>query len=119
MEIDSVKKLPAFPDTTEEISLFGNKIHDPNDITDVLVPLPNLRGLWLNNNPVTTTCSNFNTIAEIMPKIEIINSQLTSKAGDWAMLFYARDQGAKSMDQIEVLDLTGKGVLYLQTTEVF
>ena len=91
LEIDSIKKLPAFPDTTEEISFFGNKIVDPKDVNDVLVPLPNLKAFWLNDNPVVENCSNFNCIAEAMPKLEIINSQLTAKAGEWAMLFYAKE----------------------------
>ena len=56
-----------------------------------MVPLPNLKALWLNDNPVVTACSNFNTIADIMPKLEIMNSQLTSKAGEWSMLFYAKE----------------------------
>lgn len=74
LKIDSMKKLPAFPDSAEEISFFGNEIHDPNDIADIMVPLPNLKALWLNDNPVVTACSNFNTIADIMPKLEIMNS---------------------------------------------
>ena len=119
LKIDSIKKLPAFPDTAEEISFFGNEIHDPNDIADILVSLPNLKAVWLNDNPVVTACSNFNTIAELMPKCEIINSQLTSKAGEWAMLFYARDQGADTLEDITALDLSGKGILYLQSVDLF
>ena len=119
LKIASIKKLPPLPETTEELSFFGNQIEDPNDIADILVPLPNLRALWLNDNPVVDACANFNTIAELMPKLEIINSQLTAKAGEWAVLFYARDSGAKELDQIEALDLSGKGILYMSSIEVF
>ncbi len=53
--------------------------------------LPNLKALWLNDNPVSTSCSNFEIIGNHFEKLEIINSQLTAKAGEWAILFYARD----------------------------
>ena len=72
--ITSLKNLPQFPDTTEQISMFGNEVENPNDIAEKLVPLPNLKALWLNGNPVVDTCSNFNTIAEAMPALEILNS---------------------------------------------
>ena len=74
LKVASLKNLPQFPDSTEQISLFGNLIENPNDIAEVLVPLPNLRALWLNDNPVVETCSNFSMIAESMPKLEILNS---------------------------------------------
>jgi len=51
--------------------------------------LPNLKALWLNDNPVANNCSNFNVIGEHFPVLEIFNSQLTCKAGEWAMLYYA------------------------------
>lgn len=108
-----------FPETTEEISLFCNDIHNPNDIVNLLVPLPNLRALWLNGNPVVDACSNFDTISQLMPKLEICNSKLTDKAGEWAMLFYVRDQGVTHLEDIKSIDLTGKGVLHLQSTQVF
>jgi tubulin--tyrosine ligase-like protein 12 len=54
--------------------------------------LPNLRALWLNGNPVVDSCVNFDSIGEFMPKLEILNSKFTSKAGEWALLYYARDQ---------------------------
>ena len=119
MGITSLAKIPQFPDTAEEISLWGNEIINPNELVKILVPLPNLKALWLNGNPMVNACANFNSIAELMPKLEILNSQLTAKAGEWAILFYARDQGATSLDQITTLDLSGKGVLFLQSTDVF
>ena len=83
--------LPSFPETTEIISLFGNEIENPNEIAELLVPLPNLKALWLNENPVVEACTNFNSISELMEKLEIINSSLTTRAGEWAMLFYAKE----------------------------
>ena len=71
--------------------MFCNEIENPNDIAEVLVPLPNLRALWLNGNPVVDNCSNFSMIGDTMPKLEILNSQLTNKAGEWAMSFYGQN----------------------------
>jgi tubulin--tyrosine ligase-like protein 12 len=64
-------------------------------------------------------CVNFNQIGEIMPKLEILNSRFTSKAGEWAMLFYARDQKACELNQIKKLNLSGKGVLHISDLSVF
>jgi Leucine-rich repeat (LRR) protein len=73
--------------------------------------LPNLKGLWLNDNPVVSTCNNFTVIGDHFDKLEIINSDLTAKAGEWAMLFYAKDTGAKTLEEITKLDLSGKNLL--------
>lgn len=83
--------LISFSEKTEEISLFNNRIENPGQITSFLVPLPNLKALWLNGNPVVENCVNFNSIGDIMPALEILNSTFTARAGAWAMLFYARD----------------------------
>ena len=98
----------------EEISLWDNEILDPNDMTKILMKLPNLKAVWLNNNPMVKNCSNFNIIGNHFDKLEILNSQLTSKAGEWAMLYYARDSGAKSLEEIEELDLSGKNLLMVE-----
>ena len=120
LSISTLKNLPQFPDTTEQISLFGNEVENPNDIAELLVPLPNLRALWLNGNPVVDTCSNFSMIGGLMPKLEILNSQLTNKAGEWAMKFYAKEQcGVDSLAEVERLDLSGKGVLYMPSADIF
>ena len=88
-----------------------NELFDPNDVTKVLMTLPNLKALWLNDNPVVKNCSNFNVIGDHFDKLEIFNSTLTEKAGEWAMLFYARDSGAKTLADITSLDLHGKNLL--------
>jgi len=54
-----------------------------------------------------------------MPSLEILNSKFTSKAGKWAMLFYARDQNAKELNEIRKLDLSAKGILHLSDLSVF
>ncbi len=75
--IEDLTTLP-FPEQTEEVSLFDNQIMNPKFIVDCLVPLPNLKALWLNNNPVVDACSNFHAISELMPNLEICNSVLTA-----------------------------------------
>jgi len=100
-----------FREEVQEISLWSNQVHNPNDVTEILMKLPNLKACWLNDNPVEKNCSNFNIIGGYFDKLEIFNSKLTSKAADWAMLFYARDTGAKTMEEITTLDLTGKNLL--------
>jgi hypothetical protein len=50
-EIKSLKEI-KFREEVEEISLWSNEIHDPNDITKILMALPNLKAVWLNDNPV-------------------------------------------------------------------
>ena len=50
-DIDDLTKITFRPEV-EEISLWSNKISKPTDITSVLMKLPNLKALWLNDNPV-------------------------------------------------------------------
>lgn len=108
--ITSLKNF-KFREEVEQISLFDNEITNPADITTVLMKLPNLKALWLNGNPVQKNCANFNIIGDHFDKLEIFNSQLTAKAGEWAMLFYAKDSGAKKLEDIYKLDLSGKNLL--------
>ena len=98
-DIVDLNKIP-FREEVQEISLWDNKVFNPNDIAEVLMKLPNLKGLWLNDNPVVENCSNFDIIGDYFNHLEIFNSRLTVKAGEWAMLFYARDSGAKCMEDI-------------------
>ena len=114
--ITDLKEIP-FREEVEEISLFDNEIFNPNNIAEILMKLPNLKGLWLNDNPVVKNCSNFEIIGDYFEKLEIFNSQLTTKAGLWAMMFYARDSGAKTPDDIVYLDLRGKNLLMVDNLD--
>lgn len=77
MGITSLKDF-AWPETLEELSLIGNDVTNPNDVAKYIVPLPNIKALWLNANPVTTQCSNFSSISELMPTLQILNSKFTN-----------------------------------------
>lgn len=84
-----------------------------------MVNLPRLKAMWLNCNPVVEACSNFSTISELMPELEIINSKFTNRAGEWALLFYAREQGAKTLEEIKSLNLSGRGLTYIKDIGLF
>ena len=64
-------------------------------------------------------CVNFNQIGEFLPSLEIINSKFTSKAGEWTMLFYAKDQNVESIEEIRSLDLSFKGILHMRDISIF
>jgi len=75
-----------------------------------------LKALWLNGNPVVSTCANFNLIGEHFPVLEVLNSKFTSKAGEWAIMYYGK---ADKYEEVEELDLSGKGVLYMKDISIF
>ena len=116
--IKSLKHIP-FSQRAETISLFNNGIENPGEITSALTELPRLKALWLNGNPVVDNCVNFNQIGEFLPALEVINSKFTSRAGEWALLYYAKEQGVKTLEEIRALDLSGKGILYLRDISIF
>ncbi len=94
--------------------MIGNEIINPNEVAKKILPLPNIKAMWFNANPVVTACSNFSSIADLMPTLEIINSKFTNQAGEWALLYYAREQGAKSLEEIEHLNLGGRGLTFIK-----
>ena len=98
-----------------------NEILNPNEIAKNLVDLPNLKGLWLNRNPVVDNCANFDNIADLMPACQIINSKCTAKAGEWAILWFANACGAdaKTLEEVTRLDLSGRGVIFMPAAEPF
>ena len=54
-----------------------------------------------------------------MPKLEIINSTFTNLAGEWALLFYARQQGAHELKEVQSLNLAGKGITFMKDVTLF
>jgi len=70
-----------------------------------------LKALWLNDNPVVKNCDNFSTIGNSFPKLEILNGELTSRAGEWAICYLARGTGAGELDKITYLNARGKNLL--------
>jgi tubulin--tyrosine ligase-like protein 12 len=123
LELDSLGirtlKEFAWPESIEELSLIDNEIENPNEVAKCIVPLPKIKALWLNCNPVVDNCSNFTSIAQEMPSLEIINSKFTANASEWAFLYYAKEQGAKQLEDIEHLCLSGRGITYVKDASVF
>jgi hypothetical protein len=62
---------------------------------------------------------NFQTIGEYMESLEILNSKFTSKAGEWALVFCAKETGAKKLDEIIYLNLSGRGILMMADISIF
>ncbi len=54
-----------------------------------------------------------------MPKLEIINSTFTTLAGEWAVLFYAREQGASTLEEIRSLNFACKGITIMKDASLF
>lgn len=116
--ISSLQMLPLSP-STQTLSLFNNNIENPGEITTLLERVPHLKGMWVQGNPVVDNCVNFNSIGELFGELEIINSKFTSRSGEWALLYLARDQKPSNLGEIRALDLSGKGVLYVKDISVF
>lgn len=102
-----------FRPEVEQISLFNNELENPAEIM-ALTSLPNLKGLWLNGSPIVEQCPNFGVIGEQFPKLEILNSQFTSKAGEWAIMLFAKETGATCLEEIETLSIRGKNLLFIE-----
>ncbi|GAB4838042.1 hypothetical protein Ancab_027570 [Ancistrocladus abbreviatus] len=69
------------------LSLCGNNIKNVETLLDEITKLRNLRALWLNDNPVVSSCDHHmtHTIIQSFPKLEIFNSHFTGNYGDWAL----------------------------------
>ena len=102
LDLDSmgISNLDALPlhENLETLSLMFNNIENPGQMTSKLLELPNLKALWLNENPVVETCANFNLIGEHFPVLEVLNSKFTSKAAEWALMYYGK---AKNYEEVE------------------
>ena len=68
LEIEKLGEF-AWPDTLEELSIVDNLVYNPKCIADHIVPLPNIKAMWFQFNPVAEQCSNFSSIAESMPTL--------------------------------------------------
>lgn len=108
--IKTLENIP-FGEATEEVSLMDNLIENPVEVAKYLIPLPNLKAVWLNRNPVVDTCANFNSIGEAMEKLEVLNRKFTSRAGEWALIYYGKPEKSKSLSEVRSLDVSGRGVL--------
>ncbi|KAE8664349.1 hypothetical protein F3Y22_tig00112800pilonHSYRG00050 [Hibiscus syriacus] len=110
-----------FPDLLA-LSLFGNKLENREKIVDEVTKFKNLKGPWLNNNPVIekSDCGMEDAILRECPKLEIYNSSFTRNFGAWALGFsadvYGKDNpgsghlGDLPLQSVTSLDLSNRGI---------
>ncbi|XP_004488089.1 uncharacterized protein [Cicer arietinum] len=117
-----------FPDLVA-LSLFGNKLTSAELIVQEVIKFKNLKGLWLNNNPVLKNRDGelAGIILKELPELEIYNSTFTSNFGEWALGFcagiYGKDNPAKAGQadspvlSVSSLDLSNRNIHNLTNKE--
>ncbi|KAE8682930.1 hypothetical protein F3Y22_tig00111234pilonHSYRG00209 [Hibiscus syriacus] len=110
-----------FPDLLA-LSLCGNKLDNREKIVEEVTKFKNLKGLWLNNNPVIakSDCGMEDAILRGCLKLEIYNSRFTRNFGVWALGFcadvYGKDNpgsghlGDLPLQSVTSLDLSNRGI---------
>ncbi|KAL4297644.1 hypothetical protein GQ457_12G022040 [Hibiscus cannabinus] len=110
-----------FPDLLA-LSLCGNKLENQQKLVEEVTKFKNLKGLWLNNNPVLekSDCGMEDSILRGCPKLEIYNSRFTRNFGVWAVGFcadvYGKDNpgsghlGDLPLQSVTSLDLSNRGI---------
>lgn len=75
------------------LSLYSNLISDLTQMTAYLQHLPELKVLWLNENPISNPLETLrDTIEKEFPQIEMLNSNFTKNASGWAFKFITFNQ---------------------------
>lgn len=93
------------------LSLWGNQLSDPADLLKTLSSLPNLKGLWINSNPINDAPTIHQAILTCCPHLEILNSHFTSNYGQWAISFVANNHEPNT---VAILDLSGREIKELR-----
>ena len=109
LEIEKLEPLQIpekFPNL-ESLSLWGNKLNDTADLLKTLAALPNLRGLWIQGNPIHEAPGVAESVLACCRKLEIFDSKFTSQYGEWALLFAAHSTDPKT---VTILDLSDRGI---------
>ncbi|MED6135685.1 hypothetical protein PIB30_049024 [Stylosanthes scabra] len=115
-------ELPTrFPDLVA-LSLLGNKLNRVETIVQEVSKFKQLKGLWLNNNPVLKKCDNelVDALLKELPELEIYNSTFTRNFGEWALGFCAGiyekdnpgnvDQASAPLQSVSTLDLSDRNI---------
>nr|ATB19771.1 putative tubulin-tyrosine ligase [Callitropsis vietnamensis] len=79
------------------LNLWGNKLETIESVTQTVGGFNQLRALWLNENPVLKHCGTAlrNILLDLLPQLEIYNSQFTHNYSQWALGFCAGIYGAE------------------------
>ncbi|KAJ4461322.1 putative tubulin tyrosine ligase-related [Paratrimastix pyriformis] len=92
-------RLERFGATLVSLSLRENQLADFDELRGLLGQLPALRALWLNDNPHVTALVSAaggaeafyqQHLAEVAPRLEMLNRMLLSTYTEWALLFMAQ-----------------------------
>ncbi|XP_057750987.1 uncharacterized protein LOC130969331 [Arachis stenosperma] len=115
-------ELPTrFPDLVA-LSLLGNKLNRVETIVQEVSKFKQLKGLWLNNNPVLEKGDSelLDALLKELPELEIYNSTFTSNFGEWALGFCAGiyekdnpgnvDQASTPLQSVSTLDLSNRNI---------
>lgn len=104
------------------LDLWGNKVETMEAVIQTVSGLSKLRALWLNENPVSDSYGDAlrNTLLELLPQLEIYNSQFTHNYSQWALGFCAgiygaenpvrTQQGTNILKDVKELDLSNRSI---------
>ncbi|XP_054822693.1 uncharacterized protein LOC129320996 [Prosopis cineraria] len=110
-----------FPDLLA-LSLYGNKLDKLEVVAQEVVKFKCLKALWLNNNPILTSCDGelADAVLKVLPELEIYNSTFTGNFGMWALGFVAgiygkdnpggSDQDDFPLQSVSSLDLSDRNI---------
>ncbi|KAI3851075.1 hypothetical protein MKW92_045490 [Papaver armeniacum] len=99
-----------FPFNLVALSLYGNKLQNPEIVVREITKFKHLRALWLNENPVLQRYDGQmeDTIVQEVHGLEIYNSRFTNKFSRWALGFcggiYGKDNAGCFDDTVRPLE---------------
>lgn len=100
-----LSEVPQIIEGTVALSLWGNNF---TSVTQIEGVLDKLKGLWLNNNPISQDENGlFQYFEDFYPNIEILNSKFTKNAGKWALQYVSN---ALDLEEVRNLDLSDRNV---------
>jgi Leucine-rich repeat (LRR) protein len=111
--IVNIDKL-EFADEVEELNLWSNKIANYDSLVARLKLMPNLKAVWLNDNPVSEPLDFIWKLYKDLPSLQIINKQLTPSSTDWVLKVLCRMNTDIPLNEILSLDLSGRHIEYFK-----
>lgn len=83
-QIENIDKL-EFHEELEELSLWTNRISNYEGLATKLKTLPNLKGVWLNENRVADDPEFCSKLFADIPNLQIINTKFTPCCTEWVL----------------------------------
>ena len=103
-----------FADDVEELNLWSNKIANYDNLVVRLKLIPNLKAVWLNDNPVSEPSDFVEKLYKDLPSLQIINKELTPSSTDWVLKVLCRANIDIPLNEILSLDLSGRHIEYFR-----